>query len=315
MDKFIKEQINGYNGKKYNITKIIANKKEASKYFIVTIKSNIAYADMSNDPYERKKMIVLMLSNMMEKYKVNDTTLLIRTEDGYHWENNLPVFSFSVPNGKKGVIFPNYDTDYFYWLNGAKLDKVVQSLNEYEPTLITNDIYFKGADTTHKKSKFRTLIKAESHPFNVDISDNNNEPIYKIKDHKYLLDLPGFKPWSVRFKYLMSSNRLIIRISFYNKDFGELGHWRQSYEYIFEENVDYIHLKYSFDYDKPISIELYEQIKSDILKIYNYFESNPEAYKKMVSNMNKKANEYTNEENYKYLHLLIQSYTKYLLKK
>ena len=42
-----------------------------------------------------------------------------------------------------------------------------------------------------------------------------------MKKYKYLLDLPGFKPWSVRFKFLTISKRLIFRISFYNSKFNE----------------------------------------------------------------------------------------------
>jgi hypothetical protein len=41
-----------------------------------------------------------------------------------------------------------------------------------------------------------------------------SEEIYMIKNHKYVLDLAGVKPWSIRFKFLILMSRVIFRISF-----------------------------------------------------------------------------------------------------
>jgi len=65
-----------------------------------------------------------------------------------------------------------------------------------------------------------------------------------MKDHKYLLDLAGWKPWSLRLKFLFLLDRIPIRISFYNSKIGETYYFNQYFDYIFKENIDYINLKY-----------------------------------------------------------------------
>ena len=46
---------------------------------------------------------------MLDKYKVNDTSLIINYGDGYNYKFNMPVFNFAVPIGVQGLIFPNFD--------------------------------------------------------------------------------------------------------------------------------------------------------------------------------------------------------------
>ena len=133
--------------------------------------------------------------------------------------------------------------------------------------------------------------------------------MYKLKDHKYLVDLPGSKPWSIRFKYLALAEKVVIRISFFNSKYDETGYWRQYVDIFYNEHKDYIHLIYDLDYEKPISNNLYTKIKNDILNIYNKFEKNPKLYSKYVNNINKSSLKVNNDYTYKYISKLINSYT------
>lgn len=314
MNKFIKDQIDSYDGMIYDINKI-ANKK-VNGLFIVVIKSNKIYADIFNDFMSRKKMILLILSNMLDKYQLDDTTLFINIKDGYYWNDendNYPVFSFAVPKGKKGLIFPNFDMCHFDLLS-TDFNGVKNIFSDYDPKFVTNDLYFKGGPSSEKKTKIREKTACMTCPFNIKVLKDYTEPIYKVKDHKYLLDLPGVKPWSVRFKYLLLSERLVIRISLFNSKYDETGYWRQSYDYFFDENIDYIHLVYDVDYDRTISENTYAQIKKDLMKIYEYFESHQLDYNKTVENLKNKIKNFNVDETYSYLHKLIQEYTLKLFK-
>ena len=189
MEKFIQEQIDIYNNKKYNLKKIISDKKKVDGLFVVEIKSNKIYADISNDFMSRKRMILLILSEMLDRHKLKDTILLVNIRDGYYWQTDLPVFSFSVPQGKKGLIFPNFDMCHFDLLN-TNYDEVKNIFKKFNPDKIKNDMYFKGGPSSEKKTKIREKKSAETHPFDVSALKDDSEPIYKIKEHKNLLDLP-----------------------------------------------------------------------------------------------------------------------------
>ncbi len=106
----------------------------------------------------------------------------------------------------------------------------------------------------------------------------------------------------------------IIRISFYNSKMKELSYWRQYHDYIFEENKDYIHLVYDFNYDTEITPSMYNKIKNDITDIYNTLEKNPSVYQEMINHCKKKQLYLTLNSSLKYLYHLIENYTKHILK-
>ena len=309
MDNFIQEQIDSYKGKKYNILKEVEKMKYIETIFIVKIKNNKIIANLENDMLGRKKNIFLIMSLLLEKYKLDETILLINLTDGYYWKTDAPVFSFGVPKGKPGLIFPNFDMLYFDLLK-KNYNQLKRTFNNYHPDKIKNDMYFKGGPATLKRNLFREKLGQEKLPFNVIATKNYSEALYKVKDHKYLLDLPGVKPQSLRLKYLFLAQRAIFRVSFYNSKIDETGYWRQFYDYIFNENEDYVHLVYNFDYDNPISDDLYKKIKTDLLKKYIFFEKHPEKYKEMVEHLNKNIKKLTIDSMLKYLYTLIMKYSK-----
>jgi uncharacterized protein (DUF2461 family) len=116
-------------------------------------------------------------------------------------------------------------------------------------------------------------------------------------------------------------SRVVIRLSFYRSKFGETGYWKQWFDYIFEENVDYIHLVYDnakcYGNNKFYNPDdkIMKQITDDVLNVYNNFENNPQKYKDMVKNLKKKRESLNISNTLKYLHMLISKYTDELLVK
>lgn len=312
MEQFVKNQILSYNNKKYNIKDFDKNNNDL---FLVKIKNNkLKYAANSNY-LGRPMRIINILKMLLLEYTITDTVLLINLYDGYNWKYDLPVFNFAVPDGKPGLIFLNFDILEFL-INKDTIknyDEIKKICNKYEPKEIINDVYFKGGNSSIKRSKIRERLSTEKLPIHVIANKDYSEEIYMIKNHKYVLDLAGVKPWSIRFKFLILMSRVIFRISFYNPEIGETSYWKQYYDYILNDKEDYIHLKYKLNYDKKINDKLYKSIKIDILKIYNYLEKNPKLYDKYVENLNKKTEKINIKSALKYLHCLIESYTKNLL--
>ena len=212
----------------------------------------------------------------------------------------------------QGLIFPNFDIyDYIIKNKKYNFDEIKDKIINHNITKNDDDIYFRGGSTTINKVKIREKLEEEKYPLNVIL--NKYQEMWKFKNHKYLLDLPGVKPWSVRLKYLFLMNSIVFRISFYNSKNGEKGYFQQSFDYLFKENRDYIHLIYNFDYDKEIPQNIYKKVISDIKNKYNYYENNEKQYTKMVSNMKKSSKKLNLDETLKYLHTLVETYTSKLL--
>ena len=348
MKKFIKSQIDSFDKKKYKKSDLLKSNiiEDFPMLYRIQIKNNKMIYDTEiiknvfidiKEGVDRKERLINILQKMLDKYKVKDTVLILSYVDGYFWKKDIPVFNYSVPIGKKGLIFPNFDILDFkddgivYDFDGIK-DKI-----ENRPVKkIKNDIFFRGGLTSKNRSKIREKIQYEKIPFNVRLIKGGLNDIYNrflfllkiainatdlveskfinsFKKHKYLLDLPGVKPWSVRLKYLFVMNSVVFRISFYNSKNGEKGYFQQSYDYLFKENKDYIHLIYDFNYDEEIPKNIYIKCVNDIKEKYTYYENNENQYKKMVTNMQKASKKLDLDEMLKYLHTLIETYTEKLL--
>ena len=118
-----------------------------------------------------------------------------------------------------------------------------------------NIIFFQGADTSksqpnNNKTDIRRNLK-------IVLNDHNNSKILIDKEpiivsdwckYKYLLDLPGSKPWSVRFKKLLLTKSLIIK-------FDVEDYWINFYSVLFKPNEDYkqIIIEDAFNPDKKLS--------------------------------------------------------------
>jgi hypothetical protein len=308
MIQFINHQIDSYNNQKFNLRELVPKYKK--RFFIIEIINNKIKV-LSPNYGDRAKNTIILLLKMLKKYKVKNTILFINLADGnYYITNDVPVFNFSVPEGNHGMIIPEFDVSKVRPNKNMNLNKLYKQIVDYKPKEILNDIYFVGSASTERKNKLRELLSAESAPFNVDLSGATKVEMMEFKNHKYLLDLPGFKPWSIRFKFLLSTLRPIIRISLHNSEYQESGLWRLWFDYLLKPNSDYIQLTYDCDYENPLNEKIYEKIKNDILETYNYLEHNEVAYKKIANNGFKASKNINVNESLFYLYTLIETYTK-----
>ena len=325
MDEFIDKQIASFNKKKYKL--LPEHMDILNKYpflIFVIIKDNKVYEKKYRDTkirtimYDREKYVDIIFTFFLSKYKIKDTHLFINTSDGFFWRENIPVFNWALPDGFKGLIFPNFDI--LTAPIGKKeydFDEAISKCINYEPDKINNEIFFIGRPTAFFRKKMGIISET---PLKVLISKNtNDESIYiempEYKNYKYLFDLPGYRPWSIRLKYLFFMDRYIIRISFHNKNWNENSYWKQWFDYLFDEN-DYSHLIYNDpEYGEKLDDIAMSKIKNDILEIYNDLEKHPEKYKKAIDNIKRKRKELNLDNTMKYLYILISRYTDEILEK
>jgi hypothetical protein len=315
MNKFIKEHIDSYNGKKYSIKNEIQSFEHDPLYLYIKILDNKVIANNPPNQFynrsgflDRKNRIIKMIQNSIKLNKINNTEFVIHIYDSYNWKHDIPIFNFNLPLKYKGLIFPHFDFIKF----NTNFDKIKTEIYNYNPKTIVNNIYYNGINKTDKINNIRFLLSKLKEPFNI-ILKEKNVPVYTFKQYKYLLDLPGTKPWTEIFKYMCLCERVIIKISFYNSKFEEKGYWQDLTNIYIRENIDYIHLKYDVDYDKPLSKIILNKIIKDIENVYYKFEANPILYTKMINNLKKSADKLSLNNVYEYISKIINLYTKNLL--
>jgi hypothetical protein len=234
-----------------------------------------------------------LLVETLKHHKIKDTVFVMNVADGYAKIPGIPCFNWALPDGIPGLIFPHFDVIYFSNALISNNTKVMEDngIDEIRKTFYKmptkrvpiQDVYFKGNKNAY--NRVREMLEESKTPMlNVDLDRSNPEPIYELKNHKYLLDLPGYKPWSLRLKYLFFTGRLIIRISFFNSQYNELSYWKQSIDAFITENVDYIHLQYDLDYYLPLTQNNYSKIEKDIITAVNLLEQKPTLRKKIADN-------------------------------
>lgn len=136
-------------------------------------------------------------------------------------KQGFPIF---IPSGiPYGLNFPLYpDVSYFYMQfdkkytgEGLTFDAYKRIFDASPNSTLEDIVYFKGADTTRYNSKLRSYIVNElpkmigKEHTDLAIVDGFTQfdPLYTDGQGKrYLLDLPGLFPWSVRLKFLFLFN-------------------------------------------------------------------------------------------------------------
>jgi len=308
MEEFINKQIESFKNKKYKKENLKKYEND-DKILYIEIKDNkIIHNKILIDELHKKKKIIELLKITIKKYTLKDTILLINTGNSYYYKDDIPVFNFILPEGKQGLILPTYDFIKFSLLE-LDYDEIKDDFINYKDNKNENNIYFKGFDTTEDNTNIRKKLSLESYPFNIILNKNEPEPLFKIKDSKYLIDLPSTKPWSIRFKYLALTEKVIFRISFYNTNYGEKGYWKQYSDLFYNDKDDYIHLIYNINYDKEINDNIYLKIKKDILYHYNYLEKNKELYNNYSRNIKESSSKINNNITYQYISEIINNYT------
>lgn len=161
-------------------------------------------------------------------------------------------------------------------------------------------VYFKGVDSTYRKCNTRAFFRDMSTDWlRVKLDSNTEyEPAHTLCRYKYLLNLPGWAPWSIRLKFLLLMCSLVIDVSVTTVSLDhhyEDEEYMTMINYLIKPGVDYIRLPMKFYRTSVISndvslieeakqktlneqIRVYEQIK----EIHEDAEKNPDKYLPMI---------------------------------
>lgn len=194
------------------------------------------------------KLLLETLQTKLNSKKFPNITIPLYVGDSYAWDYNGPFFSYSKPTNKNGLLFPHW--------NFVNWDKTKETFKK-ECTLPwkerIGDIYFKGDRTSEPHSQIREKLE-KIYP-SIQLSGAYQQPTTMCK-YKYVFDLPGRFPWSVRSPFLELSNSQIVRIDMYNKRWDEEP-WLQFYDYKYPNS-----LKLNTQYLKPLKDNYINEIQN-----------------------------------------------------
>lgn len=276
------------------------------------IKNNKFYYNYEDEKeYSKRRESILELLKLVEKniieknIKINDCVMFFLLTDSFYYKNDkLPFLSFAKPKNKGGLLYPD----------NTILD-LIEEKDIYIPEMKYNKMYFRGNKTDLNKYNIRSKLKYNNKYFLKIELNEKFIPFKQFAKYKYLLNLPGNQPWSYRFKYLFLLKRLVINVDtrqFYNNDHNEK--WINFFDVLFEENKDYINIKYDW-YQNKEEINKLNSLKLiyDLKNIFSKFEKNNDYYQKIVDNGNRKVNKINKELLLDSMTYLIQTYSKYYL--
>ena len=236
-------------------------------------------------------MFKFYLKNMNHKFGrqfsiyiyLGDTTLDV----------DLPIMYFAKSSKEKGFLIPDWTFHNAYkskfatfWDKQSKI--IVNNCNRYKFSNKDNIIFFQGSNTSQGSYKNKTNIRKDLENI-VEVENNYNmkilidKPSTPITDwckYKYLLDLPGAHPWSVRFKELMLTGSYVIKVD-------HVDPWVNFYSYLFKPGENYFQIKITNYKDEKLNFKENKKVYNEIVKIYEKTKNNKTLFNKMSQN-NKK---------------------------
>ena len=226
----------------------------------------------------------------------------------YYLEYKYPIMVFSKLFESPRFLFPDpsFTNRYLNILSYNKKNdnKKNENWDEFKKNILkkcknteTKDIfYFKGKNT----GSIRNILKKKLNKYNdIKIILNNTlTPITKWCNYKYLFDLPGYGPWSFRFKeILLMPKSLTIKVDYIKYNQRSINFYNK----IVKKNIDYIEIKID---DEE------ENYGTKILSKINFIKKNPDKIKKMMEHSTEQMKKLTLNSIYLYTIKLLTEYYK-----
>ena len=198
--------------------------------------------------YDQAKLLLENLQTKLPNKKFVNITIPLYVGDSYAWDYNGPFFCYSKPKNKNGLLFPNWN-----FVNWDKTKETFKKDCELSWKERKNDIYFKGDKTSESHSQIREKLGKIYD--SIQLSGPYQQPTTMCK-YKYVFDLPGRFPWSVRSPFLELSKSQILKINLFNGRWNE-ENWIQFYDYKDPEG-----LKLNVHYMKPLTEKTINEIQN-----------------------------------------------------
>jgi hypothetical protein len=240
----------------------------------------------------RSDGIIILLEETLQKHVIADCVLYLHVKDSYI-NYDEPFFIYARPTNKKGLLYIDHS-----WIDAEPEKKItkekggamininsirVKSQRPTAPRNKKNSLFFIGQNVPLINSNdffFRKYFAQLQWPFEVKTTGYLNMGEYS--KWKYLLNLPGWYPWSFRFKFLFLMNSFIINVNLLRPEIDE-GKWIQIADAMFIPGKDYIELDFKFDKNEI------NTLSQDIIEIFKRYNYSKQDFDKIVENGRKKG--------------------------
>lgn len=241
----------------------------------------------------RSDGIIVLLEKTLEHHPINDCILYIHVKDTYI-RYDEPFFIYAKPMNKKGLLVIDHS-----WIDAEPEKKLTKekggdmvsiddirnkTYRNINPRNKKNSLFFIGQNVPLINSDFFFRKHFAKLPWPFEVKTTGYLNMGEYSKWKYLLNLPGWYPWSFRFKFLFLMNSFIININLLRPDLNE-DKWINVMDSLFIPGKDYIEIDYIFN-TAPENISILSDTIIETFKKYNYAKQD---FDKIVENGKKKG--------------------------
>ena len=276
---------------------------------------------------QRVERMAELLKRILSWMKFNGIScgsfpMWIHVNDGTPPIRKFPIFCYALPFGfDNGILFPDWS-----FVDGYNCDirgdwdayrGALNSTLKQAPTWENKEgkLFFSGRDTTKKLGIRNLFSKLTNDIFSIHIQDDDNynvisESMIRVdqwSNFRYLLDLPGAYPWSVRFKELFLYGGVVIKIDLIDS-LRRRPRWVNFYNSFFEEGKHYFRFDLAYSGDIDEDIESIERLEGELCSLHYQLENDSAYASKIARQGQERANELTMEKVIGYCAFLMQKY-------
>lgn len=222
------------------------------------------------------------------KHKTRNLTFYISLKD-YVVTEKYPIFGFAKEESRKGILIPDWTFEKAYkstikenW--DSQFREIENECKKKDFNSKKDIVFFQGSNTSKKKTNIREnleLLSKDEDKMVVLVDKKPYSSVTEWCNYRYLYDLPGSYPWSVRFKELFVTSSLVIKVDVEDR-------WVNFYSNIFIPNKDYIQLFIRENVNSSNKMEDAKKIKKMTLAIMDFINKKPEMYDIMTNSAYRK---------------------------
>ena len=258
----------------------------------------------------RADNIMIMFNNALKILKKSNERLknfvFYFTVNDYNVSHILPIYSFAKPMNSNGILIPDWTfiNDYKSMIKGD-WDTISREIKKGNNIKKKNIIFFQGTNSSEllndryfNRNNIRKNLEilSKNNPKFIINIDKPPVPASDWNKYKYLLDLAGSYPWSVRLKEILLTKSLVIKVD------NEIP-WMNFYSPLLKPNIDYIQIKYKNDNSH---YENATEVYNKIISVYTYMNSHPDKMQLIVNSGYKNMNKLTMDVVIDYIVLVLK---------
>jgi hypothetical protein len=246
----------------------------------------------------------------------------IHVNDGTPPVRSVPIFCYALPLGfDNGILFPDWS-----FVDGYNCDirgdwdtyrHVSEASYRRAPSWEDREgkFFFSGRDSTKKLGIRNLFSKFPDDIFAIHIGDDDNYDsasdlmvgVEKWPTYRYLLDLPGAYPWSVRFKELFLYGGVVVKVDLIDS-LRRRPRWVNFYNSFFEEGRHYFRFDLGHSGDPDEDLDSIKCLKGQLYSLHYQLENDLGHGSEVARMGRERANELTLDRVIAYCAYLLQKY-------